>query len=141
MGYEGGRFRMPWMPMTFSPLDSDLTGPLFATGPMRAVFSDRNRVAAMLCAEAALARAEATLGLVPAGLSAAIDDIAADSLDLSAIGERTALAGVPTIPFVKAVQARMPKEWEAAFHKGTTTQDILDTALVLQMREGFDLVA
>ena len=61
-------------------------------------------------------------------------------LDLAALGQGTALAGVPTIPFVKAVQARLPKELERSFHKGATTQDIVDTALVLQMRDAFGAV-
>jgi 3-carboxy-cis,cis-muconate cycloisomerase len=126
--------------MTFSPLDSALTGPLFATDAMRAVFSDESRVAAMLQAEAALARAEAGLGLVPDALAPAIEAVAASSLDLASLGRKTALAGVPTIPFVKAVQAQLPSELESGFHKGTTTQDILDTALVLQMRAAFDLI-
>ena len=48
---------------------------------------------------------------------------------------------MPTIPFVKAVQSRLPPDMERSFHKGATTQDILDTALVLQMRDAFSLVA
>lgn len=126
--------------MTFSALDSGLVGPLLATEAMRAVFSDRARIAAMLEAEAALARVEARRGLVPEGLAAAIAAIDPATLDIAAIGGDTALAGVPTIPFVKAVQRRLPKALEPGFHKGATTQDILDTALVLQMRAGFDLV-
>ncbi len=86
--------------MTFSALDSALLGPLFATNEMRAVFSDEARVAAMLAAEAALARAQARFGLVPAGLADAIAVIDAASLDLAALGARTAVAGVPVIPFV-----------------------------------------
>ncbi|MDB5510931.1 MAG: fumarate lyase [Enterovirga sp.] len=127
--------------MTFSALDSELVGPLFASAEMRAVFSDRARLAAMLQAEAALARAEAQLGLAPAALPSAIDAIAAESLDLAELGRGTALAGVPTIPFVQAVRARLPAGLEPAFHKGATTQDIVDTALVLQMRTAFGLVA
>ncbi len=125
--------------MTFSALDSQLLGPLFATEAMRACFSDEARLAAMLAAEAALARAEASLGLVPAALADAV--AAAGGLDAAALGRRTAVAGVPTIPFVKAVQAQLPPELERGFHKGATTQDILDTALVLQMRDGLNLVA
>ncbi len=124
----------------FSPLDSLLTAPLFATAAMRAAFSDHARLAAMLQVEAALARAEAAEGLVPAGLAAAIEAITVEQLDAAAIGQATALSGVPTIPFVKAVQALLPPELEKAFHKGATTQDILDTALVLQCRDGFDLL-
>ena len=127
--------------MTFSALDSRLTGPLVATAAMREVFSDRARLAAMLEAEAALARAQARFGLVPAELGDAIAAISPDALDMDAIGAATALAGVPTIPFVKAVGALLPAPLEAAFHKSATTQDIVDTALVLQMRAGLDLVA
>src|SRR3954451_11212637 len=129
------------MTMSFSALDSELVGPLFATEAMRAGFSDRARLAAMLRTEAALARAEARSGLAPEALAAAIEAIPAEDLDIAALGQGTALAGVPTIPFVKAVQARLPKELERSFHKGATTQDIVDTALVLQMREGFSVMA
>ena len=127
--------------MTFSALDSELTGPLFATDAMRSAFSDRARLAAMLKAEAALARAEAAHGLAPEALAGAIETLSVDSFDLTALGKDTAIAGVPVIPFVKAVQAMLPPELERAFHRGATTQDIVDTALVLQMREAFDLVA
>ena len=127
--------------MTFSPLDSVLLGPLFATDAMRAVFSDRARIAAMLRMEAALARAEARLGLVPEALAPAIAAIGPDAFDLPEIGDQTVLSGVPTIPFVKAVQQKLPKELEPFFHKGATTQDIADTALVLQMRAAFALIA
>ncbi len=126
--------------MTFSAIDSGLTGPLFATEAMRDVFSDHARLKAMLEVEAALAQVQARFGLVPDALAPAIAAISADSLDVAALGEQTALAGVPTIPFVRAVQARLPEELERAFHKGATTQDILDTALVLQVRAALALV-
>jgi 3-carboxy-cis,cis-muconate cycloisomerase len=126
--------------MTFAALDSVLVGPLFATDAMRAVFSDAARLTAMLQAEAALARSEASIALVPDALAPAIEAVHPDDLDAAGIGRLTALAGVPTIPFVKAVQARLPKELEASFHKGTTTQDILDTALVLQIKQALVLI-
>jgi 3-carboxy-cis,cis-muconate cycloisomerase len=127
--------------VTFSALDSELTGPLFATEGMRAAFSDRARLGAMLRVEAALARAEARFALAPDALADALERIAPDDFDLESLGAEAALAGVPVIPFVKAVQSRLPKEIAAGFHKGATTQDILDTALVLQMRDGFSLIA
>lgn len=126
--------------MAFSALDSALTGPLLATAEMRDVFSDRTRIAAMLRVEAALARAEARFGLVPEGLAPAIEAIRPEDVDFEAIGRATGIAGVPTIPFLEAVQALLPGELEPAFHRGATTQDILDTALVLQMREAFTLI-
>jgi 3-carboxy-cis,cis-muconate cycloisomerase len=127
--------------MTFSALDSALTGPLLATDAMRACFSDESRLRAMLAAEAALARAEASFGQAAPGLAEAVEAITPASLDATAIGQQTALAGVPTIPFVKSVQARLPPELERDFHKGATTQDILDTALVLQLRDAIALIA
>lgn len=126
--------------MTFSALDSELTGPLFATEAMRAVFADRARIAAMLRVEAALARAEAAKGIVPKGLADAIAKITPDDLDLAALGAKTADAGVPAIPFVKSVEAKLPAKLRGDFHKGATSQDIVDTALVLQISEALDLI-
>ena len=127
--------------MTFSALDSHLLGPLFATDAMRACFSDEARLGSMLAAEAALARAQARFGLAPPGLAAAVEAVAPASFDPVALGRQTAVSGVPTIPFVKAVQGRLPPELERAFHKGATTQDILDTALVLRARDALGLIA
>jgi 3-carboxy-cis,cis-muconate cycloisomerase len=127
--------------MTFSALDSALLGPLFATSEMAALFSDRARVAAMLRTEAALARAQAASGLVPPELAATIEAISADDLDLAALGAETAIAGVPVIPFVKAVQKRLPPGLEPFFHLSATTQDIADTALALVQRDAFGLIA
>ena len=124
--------------MTFSALDSVLTGPLLATAVMRDCFADTRRLQAMLAVEAALARVQAGLGLVPDGLADAIDAVV---LDAEAIGRQTVLAGVPAIPFVQQVQAQLPPALERGFHKGATTQDILDTALVLQLRDALSLVA
>lgn len=127
--------------MAFSSLDSELLGPLFATGAMRAVFSERAQLTAMLEVESALARAQARLGIVPAALAEALARVEPDNLDLPALGEATAIAGVPTIPFVRSLQKQIPRELEPSFHKGATTQDIIDTALVLQIRKGLALVA
>jgi 3-carboxy-cis,cis-muconate cycloisomerase len=127
--------------MTFSALDSELTGALFATDAMRAVFSDRARIAAMLRAEAALARAAAKAGLVPRGLGPAIARITAQDIDIATLGAQAADAGVITIPFVRAVEALLPAPLSGHFHRGATSQDILDTATVLQMRDGLHLIA
>lgn len=127
--------------MTFSALDSGLTGPLFASDAMRAVFADRGRLAAMLAVETALARAQGAAGLVPKGLAPALARITADDLDIAALGERTRDAGVVAIPFVKAVEALLPERLRAHLHKGATSQDIVDTALVLQMADAFALIA
>jgi 3-carboxy-cis,cis-muconate cycloisomerase len=127
--------------MSFAPTDSALFGPLFATDAMRACFSDTAWVGSMLAVEAALARSEAQAGLAPEALAPAIETIHPEDLDIAAIGVRAGVAGVPTIPFVQAVQARLAAELERSFHKGATTQDIIDTALVLRLREALKLIA
>jgi len=126
--------------MSFSPLDSELFGPLFTTAAMRAAFADRAWIGSMLAVETALARSESRLGLAPDALGPAIEAIRPDDIDIAALGRRAGIAGVPTIPFVQAVQARLTPELERSFHKGATTQDIIDTALVLRMREAFRLI-
>ena len=95
----------------------------------------------MIEAEAALARAQARLGIVPDGLAAAVEAVDPGTLDLAALGAQTAVSGVPTIPFIAAMQARLPADLARSFHKGATTQDILDTGMVLQLRRALDLVA
>ena len=125
--------------MTFSALDSHLLGPLFTTAAMAACFSDQARVTAMLHTETALAAAQAGFGQVSPALAPAL--AALPPLDPASLGRDTAVAGVPIIPFVRAIQARLPPELERDFHRGATTQDILDTALALQMQEAFALLA
>ena len=123
--------------MTFSALDSELIGPLFASEAMRAVFSDRSRIAAMLAAEVALARAEAAAGLVPKGLATAIARIGAADLDMAALGKSTADAGVVAIPFVKAVEAKLPEKLRGRISILARPARTSSTRpLVLQMRDG-----
>ncbi len=126
--------------MTFSALDSSLLGPLFATDAMRAVFSDESRLLGYLRAEEALARAEADFGLVPDGLAAAISALKPADFDIGALARGTVLAGVPTIPFVTALQNALPPDLRGHVHRGATTQDIIDTGLILQMRDAFSLL-
>lgn len=127
--------------MTFSAIDSALLGPLFTTDAMRAVFSDRARIAAMLRTEAELARAEAKAGIVARSLAPAIERITPEDLDMATLGREIEVSGIPVIPFAKAVEARLPEKLRGDFHFATTTQDIIDTALALQMAKAFDLIA
>ena len=126
--------------MAFSALDSKVTGPLFTPDAMASVFSDEARLAAMLRVEWALAEAQQRHGVIPQGLAAALAAIKPAHFDLAALGQATALSGVPTIPFVAALRALVPKDTEAFLHTSATTQDILDSALVLQMQAGMELI-
>lgn len=116
-------------------------GGLFGTAEMRELFSDRHRVARMAEVEAALARAEAGLGIVPAAAAAAIDEAARTaSLDLEAIARSAAVVGYPVIGLTKALAVAAGPEAGRWVHWGATTQDILDTAVMLQVRDGLRLL-
>ena len=117
---------------------SSLLGPLFSSARMRALFDDRARLQRMLDVEAALARAEGALGIIPAS---AVEPIAracrAALYDLTKLGEAAVAAGNVAIPLVKALTAEVAKsDPDAAryVHWAATSQDIMDTALVLELR-------
>jgi 3-carboxy-cis,cis-muconate cycloisomerase len=126
--------------MAFSSLDSGLTGPLFATHEMRTVFTDRNWIEAMLSVETALAEAQAHSGLVPEKLSLILGGIDAADFDPAALGEATAISGVPTIPFLKALRDKLPADCAPYLHRGATTQDLWDSATILLIRQGITLL-
>ncbi len=116
----------------------------FTAHDMREVFCDQGRVQAMLDFEAALARAEARVGLIP---SSAVAPIAAacDSglYDFAALGEAIATAGNSAIPLVKALGKQIASsdaEAERYVHLGATSQDVMDSGLVLQLRQALVLI-
>jgi len=109
---------------------------------MRAITADEARLQRMLDVEAALARAEAALGVIPAGAAGPISKACrADLFDIKALGEAAVSSGNLAIPLVKALTAEVKKaSAEAAgyVHWGATSQDIIDTALVLELRAAID---
>lgn len=116
----------------------------FTARDMREVFCDQGRVQAMLDFEAALARAEARVGLIPASAVAPIvSACSADLYDFAALGEAIATAGNSAIPLVKALGkqiAATDAEAERYVHLGATSQDVMDCGLVLQLRQALDLI-
>jgi 3-carboxy-cis,cis-muconate cycloisomerase len=126
------------------PAASPLLGPLFETDTAAAIFADRARLQGMLDFEAALARAQARLGVIPGQAAVPIAAQArAERYDLDALGQATALAGNPAIPMVKALTAQVAAVSPDAarfVHWGATSQDAMDTGLVLQLRAYVDLV-
>jgi len=123
-------------------LPSALMGPLFSSAAMREILSDSARLNRMLRAEAALAAAEASLGVIPKGAAKPIADAChARFYDVGALGLAAVSAGNLAIPLVKALTAEVAKkDPEAAryVHWGATSQDIIDTALVLELRAVID---
>ncbi len=127
--------------MAVNPADSPVLGALYGTDAMRAVFGELAFLQRMLDVEAALARAQARLGIVPAEAAAAITTAArAEKLDLPALAAATRNTGYPVVGLVKQLSVLAGPEAGRWTHWGATTQDIMDTAVVLQMRDAFALL-
>ena len=121
---------------------SPLLAPMLSSAAMRGICDDSATLQHMLDFEAALARAEAATGVIPA---AAADPIGAacraDRFDLAALAEAATRAGNLAIPLVKALTAEVGKtDAEAAryVHWGATSQDVIDTATMLSLRTAID---
>jgi 3-carboxy-cis,cis-muconate cycloisomerase len=131
--------------MSIGVLSSTLFGDMFGTAAMRAVFGELGLLARCAEVEAALARAQARLGIVPPAAAAAISEAAAAvvahpaSLDLARLKRETETVGYPILPLVRQLAERAGEagRW---LHWGATTQDIMDSAAVLQIREGLALI-
>jgi len=121
---------------------SPLLAPMLSSAAMRAVCDDRSTLQNMLDFEAALARAEAATGVIPAVAVGAIEAACkADSFDMTALAEAATRSGNLAIPLVKMLTANVAKaDAEAAryVHWGATSQDVIDTATMLALRAGID---
>lgn len=108
----------------------------FTTDRMRAIFAPGSFVQRMLDFEAALARAEAATGVIPAEAAGTIAAACRnDGFDAEALALAARATGNKAIPLVAALTARVDASARGFVHWGATSQDVLDTALVLQMRD------
>ncbi|WP_312432014.1 3-carboxy-cis,cis-muconate cycloisomerase [Achromobacter sp.] len=120
---------------------SGLTETVYSDDAILSLFSGPATIGQMLAVEAALARAQAQCGVIPPSAAKAIDEVCRggqvlDMLDMDAIATAAVAAGNVVIPFVKqltAAVARVDAEAARYVHWGATSQDIQDTALVLQL--------
>jgi 3-carboxy-cis,cis-muconate cycloisomerase len=127
--------------MTATVIDSPVFGNLFGTQVMREVWSDESRTRKYLEIEAALARVQARLGIIP---QKAADEIARncrlERIDMAQLAAQTQRIGYPVLPVVQQIVAHCADGLGEYCHWGATTQDITDTATVLQIREGLAII-
>src|SRR5579872_4453307 len=130
----------PATPAATTVLDYILFRDAFGTPRMREIFSDYALISRYAEAEVALATADARCGVIPAEGAeqiAAHTDVAA--LDFDLLRQQTDVVGYPILPLVH----QMLKQCGDAgryVHWGATTQDIMDTAVVLQVRDGLKVI-
>jgi adenylosuccinate lyase len=118
--------------------DSRLLRHLFSTPVMAEVFSDARTLKSWLDVEAALAQVQAGLSMIPDEAATAIcNACSVDHFNLDDLGEQLAKASHPLTPVIAAIEQKSGEHGQYV-HFGATTQDIMDTGLVLQMRDGLD---
>src|SRR4249919_837334 len=127
------------MPSTI--IDSAIFQGIFSSDEMRQVWSDENRTQKYLDIEAALAKVQGRIGLIP---KEAADEIVShcqlDQIDMAKLRQQTERIGYPILGVVSQLNALCRDKLGEYCHWGATTQDITDTATVLQIREGLDIV-
>ena len=120
------------------PESTDL---LYSTPEMTAIFSPQAHVRGMLAFESALASAEARAGVIPKAVAALIAaSCKVELFDIPALYREASTAGTPAIPLVRILTERVGDEAAKFVHWGATSQDAIDTALMLQMRDGLRLL-
>ena len=127
------------MPEDDKPNARGLFGGVFARGGVEA--DDTAWLQAMLDAEAGLARALERAGLAPAGAGEAVTAAArADNFDPNELGGFAALTGNPVPGLARALARRVPQAAVSAVHRGATSQDIVDTAVMLLAKRAIDVM-
>jgi 3-carboxy-cis,cis-muconate cycloisomerase len=123
----------------------ELLDQLFRYEEVEKVFSDQARLQGMLDFEAGLARAEARAGVIPSSAAGTIAyQCKAELFDAAAVSQGAKLAGNLAIPLVKALTAVVAQtDTDAAryVHWGATSQDVIDTGCVLQLRPALKSIA
>src|SRR6266404_5972284 len=127
--------------MTATAIDSAVFRDIFSTEAMRRVFSDENRIQKYLDFEAGLARAQARLGIIPQN---ACDEIVkhcrVEEIDIAKVKTQTERIGYPVLPVVQQLVGLCRDGLGEWCHWGATTQDITDSATVMQIREGLAII-
>jgi 3-carboxy-cis,cis-muconate cycloisomerase len=129
------------MAMRSSVFDSEIYRDLYATPEMRTVFSDERLIEYWLRYEAELAAVQASLGVIPAAAAGAIAAAARpERIDIPKLRSGTNSVGRPIEPLLAQLEAIGGKEVVDYIHWGSTTQDVMDTATVLQIRDGLNII-
>jgi 3-carboxy-cis,cis-muconate cycloisomerase len=126
---------------SFSPLDSQLYGASFTNDRVAELFTDAHHVKTMLEVEAALARVQARLGMIPKDTALEIER-AAQSLEVDFVQLRVGIKndGFPVIELMQQLRSNVSSRAADVVHFGATTQDILDTANALRIRGALEII-
>ena len=122
--------------MASSAIDSEIFGNLFGTPAMRHIFADETLIQRYLDVEAALARVQARMGIIPEAAAAEITAKASfEHFDFEEYKRGVARVSYPILPLVEGIVAMCKDGLGEYSPRGMTTQDIMDSALSLQIRD------
>ena len=139
LGSIHGRSAKPSLNMA-TVLDSSIFAPIFSDEEISNLLNDDAFVRVLVEVEIALARAEARVGVIPGGVAEQIATASADKIDIAALAKETARSGFPIIALVSELRRQVGVDAAPYVHWGATTQDIMDTACVLQLRAVIELI-
>jgi 3-carboxy-cis,cis-muconate cycloisomerase len=127
--------------MSILPFDSAFLGPLLSDAELARLLDDRAQLRAMLDFEVALALAEGRVGVIPEAAAQRIAEVADNlEIDPASLAEGTARDGIPVPALVAALRKAVGGDAAQYVHWGATTQDVMDSGLVLRLKRILDIL-
>lgn len=122
-------------------IDSRILGDFFGTREMKKIYSDENMVQKWLDVEAALAKVQAELNVIPKEAAKEIQNKARiENLNINKLREEIMFTAHPIVPVINQLSQACENGYGQYIHWGATTQDIMDTGAVLQMKEAITII-
>lgn len=112
----------------------------FSTADMRKIWSEKKMIESWLDVEKLLAKCQAQQGLIPQTAASVLDDISIEQIDVVALQDKMQLVGRPIVGLVEQLRGLVGPQFSPFVHYLTTTQDIMDTACMLQMQAGLKAI-
>lgn len=127
--------------MSYFPGDSEIFGRLFNDERITELFSDTRYISTLVEVEIALAKVQGELGVIPGDAAERIEaQTASFQPDLIRLGEVTAQQGFPVVGLIQQLREHIGEEAASFVHWGATTQDIIDTALILRIKHALTVI-
>lgn len=121
-------------------LGSNLYRNIFSTQEVREIWSDRSTISFWLQIEQTLALLQAEMNLIPSDAAKVLNDVTLENINFNVLADEMLLVGRPIVGFVRQLKTCVGPDYSQYIHYGTTTQDIMDTTTVLQMRDGLKCI-
>ena len=124
-----------------SAFDSSISSSAFSDKELADLFSDEAELQALIKVERALARVQESLGIIPQGAGEEIHSaLESPALDMASLAEGFKKDGIPIPALLKQLREILPETAANYLHWGATSQDIMDTALVLRLKTATDVI-